>query len=135
GAVKFDWTTSTLVNNAVRVQWFEPGFLEGTVYAAFDFTAQQAPVDASTARPGFLSFDRSGGGQMRGYVGLRAGTVAGTVQLGVSASSQAAVNFTYVNQNLQVGTTYRVMVAFDAGSGQTRLWIGTDDPQATPSEH
>jgi len=135
GAVKFDWTASTRINNAVRVQWFDAGILEGTVYAAFDFTAQQAPVDASAARPGFFSFDRSGGGQMRGFVGLRAGTVPGTVQLGVSASSQTAVNFTYVNQNLEVGTTYRVMVAFDAATGQTRLWIGTDNPQATPAEH
>lgn len=130
GVVTFDWTASTTINNAVRVQWFEEGITTGVIYAAFDFRMSQAPVNSSTARPGFLSFDRSGGSQLRGHVGLRAGTQPGTFQLGASASSQTAVNFTYVNRDLEVGVTYRVMVGYDAATAQTRLWIGTDDPQA-----
>lgn len=130
GAVKFDWTTAAPVNNSVRVQFVDDALTEGWIYAAFDLHVAQAPqvAPAAGSAPGFLSFDRSGGGQLRGHVGIRAGGLANTFQLGISASSQFSENFVFSGQNLNVGTTYRVMVGHEIDTGQTRLWINTENP-------
>ena len=131
--VKFDWTITEPLNHAVRLQWEDEEMTSGMIYAAFDLRVTQVPQPAVEAAPGFISFDRSGGGQLRGHVGIRAGDQPGTFQLGISPSSQFAINFTFAPQNLSPNTTYRVMVGYDAATSETRLWIGGDNPAAVPA--
>lgn len=131
--VTFDWTTPTQVNNALRVQWEDEELTAGVIYAAFDLLVTQAPQPITDGTPGFLQFDRSGGGQMRGHVGIQAGSLPDTFQLGISPSSQFVGNFTFAAQDLDINTTYRVMVGYDAATSETRLWIGSDDPQTAPA--
>lgn len=133
GSVQFDWTITQPINNAVRRQWESAQLTEGRIYAAFDFRATQAPQPATDARPGFLSFDRSGGGQMRGIVGLRRGTEAGTVQLGVSSSSQAASSFAFAELDLQLDATYRIILGYDIETARTELWIDAADTGSPPA--
>jgi hypothetical protein len=129
GAVRFDWTTDQPVNNAVRHQWASDQLTAGMVYAAFDLTVSVAPQPEPGSRPGFLHFDRSGGGQMRGHVGIRAGTAPDTWQLGISASSQTSGNFSFAAQDLPLDTPFRILVGYNVGTADTTLWIGTDNPE------
>lgn len=133
GAVKFDWTTAAPVNNALRAQWSEDQLTEGMIHAAFDIRVADAPLPADNVRPGFFSFDRSGGSQARGWVGLRAGTESGTYQLGVSASSQLGSNFIFSENDLETGVTYRVNVGYNIATARTDLWIDAEDTSVTPA--
>lgn len=132
GAVKFDWTTTSPVNNALRMQWADDQMTSGMIYAAFTLRVAVAPLSASGTRPGFLHFDRSGGGQMRGHVGIRPGTEPGTFQVGISPSSQLGDNFTFSESDLVLNTVHQLMIGYDVASSTTSLWIGTTDPDATP---
>lgn len=132
GQVKFDWTTTNPVNNALRYQWEEDPITSGILYVIFQLNVTQAPEPATNARPGFISFDRSGGGQMRGYVGIQAGNTPGTFQIGISASSQAGNNFTFSDQDLEINTTYQIMVGYNATTADTRLWLNSTETADMP---
>jgi hypothetical protein len=133
GAVRFDWTTNTPINNALRVQWAADQLTTGTVYAAFDIQVTEAPQAADDVRPGFFSFDRSGGSQLRGLVGLRSGTETGTYQLGVSASSQLGTSFVYAERDLSPGISYRVVVRYNLTTARTDLWIDAEPMANAPA--
>ncbi|MCD8482750.1 MAG: hypothetical protein LR015_08845 [Verrucomicrobia bacterium] len=133
GAVRFDWTTATPINNSVRSLWgTEAAVTADTIYAIFSFTALQAPQAAADVRPGFFSFGDGAGNQQRGFVGLQAGSTADSVQLGISQSSQLGGNFVFSSIDLALNTTYTVMVGFDAATQETSLWIGSVSPITTP---
>lgn len=134
GAVRFDWTTSDSINNVVRKLWPAADVVNtGMIYAIFDFTASVAPQSESNVRPGFFSFGNSNGEQQRGFVGLQAGSTADTLQLGISQASQLGGNFSFASVDLDLNTTYTVMIGFDAGTQATSLWIGTTNVNATPA--
>jgi hypothetical protein len=128
GAVRFDWTTTDPVNNGVRT-FFDPDqtLTTGMLYGIFDFRATQAPQAETEVRPGFISFASSDGSQQRGFVGLQAGSEAGTFQLGVSPRSQVGTAFSF-SQDLQLNVTYSVMVGFNIETEATSLWINSTNP-------
>ncbi|MCD8482217.1 MAG: sialate O-acetylesterase [Verrucomicrobia bacterium] len=132
GAIKLIGPQTTH-QHAIRYQWDEPQLVNGMVYATFDFRASEAPSAASDVRPGFISFDQSGGSQLRGWVGIQAGTEIGTFQLGVSASSQAGSSFVFAERDLDVGITYQVTVGYNIATARTDLWIDAEDLSTVPA--
>lgn len=132
GQVKFDWTTTTPINNALRSQWSDDAMTSGIIYAIFQLRVTEAPSPANNARPGFISFDRSGGGQMRGFVGIQAGSNPHTFQIGISASSQAGGNFTFSDEDLEINTTYQLMIGYNVATADTRLWLNNTETADSP---
>lgn len=134
-AVKFDWTTATPVNNVVRHLWGSgagDALTSGSAYAIFDFKVTLAPQVETDFRPGFLAFASSDGAQQRGFAGIQAGSTPDTFQLGVSASSQIGSAFNFANMDLDLDTTYTIMVGHDIINSTTSLWINTTDTSLVP---
>jgi hypothetical protein len=123
GAVKFDWTTATPVNNVVRSLWAAEIAHTGQLFAFMDFSVSVAPQAAASSRPGFLSFADSAGSQQRGYLGIKAGSVGDTFQLGISPGSQLDTSFTFSPIDLQLNTTYQLMFSYDSTTTSVGLWV------------
>jgi hypothetical protein len=134
GAVLFDWTTSLPVNNLVRLLWpVEQSVVADWVYASFDLHVSTPPQPASGARPAFFSFGDGSGNQQRGFVGLRAGSVPNSFQLGIASRSQLGDSFSFAPVNLAANTRHSVTVGFHAGTEDTVLWINAPHIAASPS--
>lgn len=134
GAVVFDWTTPGAKNNVVRAIWPADDTVQtGMIFAIFDFQASQVPAEERNVRPGFLSFGNGNGSQQRGLVGIQSGSVAGTYRLGISRESQVGTAFSFAQQDLELNTTYKVMIGFDTTTQATKLWIGTTDADSPPA--
>lgn len=134
-AVKFDWTTTAPINNVVRHLWGSgagDAQTSGSIYAIFDIRVTLAPQAAPDVRPGFLSFASSDGSQQRGFVGIQAGSTSDTFQLGVSANSQNGPAFEFAGDDLDLNTTYSVMIGHNIDTSTTSLWIGTTDTSLVP---
>lgn len=132
GALRYDWTTTDPINNALRWQW-EEALYEGWVYAEFTLNVSQAPsADNVDARPTIVHFDRSGGSQMRAHVGIRAGPETGTFQLGISPSSQSFGDSLFAEDVLVENTPYTVRVGYDIGTSETWLWINPTGDNPAP---
>ena len=133
GVLRFDWTTHTPINNALRWQW-EETLYEGWIYADFTITVAQAPSSGNAeTRPTFIHFDRSGGSQMRGHVGLREGPEPGTFQVGISPSSQAYADFLFAENVLAENVPQRVRVGYDIQTAETWLWINAEGETTAPA--
>jgi hypothetical protein len=132
-AVFFDWTTDQPLNNVVRWIWNAANLVtDQWLYASFDLEVTQAPLEATNARPGFLSFGDSSGNQHRGFVGLRKGNGNNAYQLGVSSSSQLANPFVFAPIDLDPLVRYRITLGFHAGNEDTALWIDSDFRKDAP---
>lgn len=133
GKLAYNWTTADSINNALRWQW-EEALYEGWVYAQFSLQFSQAPANDNTdTRPTLIHFDRSGGSQMRGHIGVREGPEPGTAQLGISPSSQQGDSFVFAEDVLLVNVPYTVRIGYDIGSSETWLWIDPTGENPSPA--
>lgn len=133
GKLVYNWTTTDSINNALRWQW-EEALYEGWVYAQFSLQFSQAPENDNTdTRPTIIHFDRSGGSQMRGHIGVREGPEPGTAQLGISPSSQQGDSFFFAEDVLLENVPYTVRVGYDIGSSETWLWIDPTGENPSPA--
>jgi hypothetical protein len=128
GVLRFDLSGS-VTNHGSRYLWDPSLVTTGSIFVLFDLTMIQSPVD-NTLTP-FLTFGDAMGNAQRGVIGLRRGSTpnSNTFRLSVGPSVQTLGTH---NQDLRVGTTYRIMVKYN-GSDTVSLWINNTDPTSTPA--
>lgn len=106
------------------------GQLGPVSYRAFTFRLLTAPAPGASGW--FMALQGiATATTFNGHVWLRAGTAAGTAQLGVSTDA-AAANAVFASRDLVPGATYRVIVRHDAATNDGTLWIDAADEAAAP---
>jgi hypothetical protein len=101
---------------------------QATLYAAWNFQAEQLPAGVSG---GYFAHFKDAANGFRGRVFVSTnGAMTGRFRLGVSASAGSASAMH--PQDLQLQTSYRVVVRYEVTTAQTTLWI---DPSTEEDIH